>query len=132
MEKPINYNEIKSYIERSHGALKWAKKGLVENDYWVAISYSYYAAFYIAKAFLLSRQIITKTHKGTRSEFGKIYDKEKIISFVLNKWFSKAMQERIMADYEVSASWTKDEAKQSVYQAEKFVLQLQKLIKMPK
>ena len=42
------------------------------------------------------------------------------------------MQERIMADYEVSASWTKDEAKQSVYQAEKFVLQLQKLIKMPK
>lgn len=105
MEKSESFkprtDEIEDWRNRAKEALDLAQIELESGYYWGVVGRSYYAAFYIVKALLLSYGEIVKTHKGTLSRFFELFVKTDQIDKDLGRWFSQAMESRNEVDYDV-------------------------------
>lgn len=108
--------------------LKLAKLELAQNFARGAISKAYYVFLDMARASLLSKGIITRSHRYSISKFGEVFIKSGQISKDYGRWFNRALRARQEADYEALKSFTIDEAKKVVEEAEKFYNELKKII----
>ncbi|KZX12345.1 HEPN domain-containing protein [Methanobrevibacter filiformis] len=66
-------------IEKALISLEVAESNLNNRYYPDSINRSYYAVFHAAKALLIKKGIITKTHSGTISAFGLEYIKKEAL-----------------------------------------------------
>jgi uncharacterized protein (UPF0332 family) len=83
----------------------------IENErYNMAANRSYYAIFYVVKALLLKKGIITKTHSGTIQKFGLEYVVHGDFDGEIAKFFSNLEDYRENSDYDVYFVVTSDEA----------------------
>lgn len=124
----VKASELISWKNRALESLKLGELDLKHGYYWSVISQSYYAAFYIVKALLLSKGKITKSHGGTFSEFHRLFIKEGSIDKELGTWYSDALKNRSEADYSVIVEWTQNEAEDALEKAREFVETVKKLI----
>ena len=79
-----------------------------------------YAVFYTAKALLLDKGLISKTHTGTVRLFGENFIKTGIIEKKYGQWLSSLLQERTEADYDALREFDFEEASQAFRLAEDF------------
>ena len=63
-------DEVNIIFQKSEEALKVAESTLEDKFYSTSINRSYYAVYYAARALLLKKGKIPKTHSGTISLFG--------------------------------------------------------------
>lgn len=87
-----------------------AKAMLTLNRYKATVSRSYYAMFHAAKAALLSINVETHTHQGVNMQFGKHFIKTGIFDKQLIRTFSKMLDTRQKADYEIGFRANEEEA----------------------
>ncbi len=71
--------EIDLYVEKSIQRLTAAKQLPESGFYEDAAGRAYYAMFFAAKAMLLRKNIVTKTHRGLISAFGSEYVQKNIV-----------------------------------------------------
>lgn len=115
-----NEKEIEAFLSLADESLRSAKLRLKEDFYRGTVSDSYYAVFYTAKALLLDKGLISKTHTGTVRLFGENFIKTGIIEKKYGQWLSSLLQERTEADYDALREFDFEEASQAVSLAEDF------------
>jgi len=120
--------EITAWLSLAAEKLKAAKMQLNEQLYRSAISDSYYAAFYVAKAALLSLGFITKSHSGTVKLFGEQFIKTGKVAKNYGQWLSFLQELRTEADYEALVKFNHEQAAEAVTKAELFIKAVKSLI----
>ena len=123
-----NLDEIKALIKLGEENLKLAKMEFEQDFIRGAISKAYYVFLDIARAALLSKGVIARTHGGSVAKFGEIFVKSGQISKDYGRWFNRALRSRQEADYEPLKSFTNEEAKEIIDQAERFYIEVNKII----
>ena len=80
----------------------------------------------MARAALLSRGVIARTHGGSVAKFGEVFINSGQISKDYGRWFNRALRARQEADYEALKTFTADEA---IEQAQEFYNEVKKFVK---
>ena len=113
--------EIKALLDSAKSRIESARILMKKEKYRDAISRSYYAFLDSARAALLSKGKFTKTHAGTLTLFGLEFGKNKKIPSELLKFYKKIKRDREEADYRFLREFSKEEVKEAIKMAGKFV-----------
>jgi len=117
-------NEVGDLIKKAEKFLDTAKHALDIEDYDSCASRSYYAMFFIAEALLLTKGLSASSHKGVISLFGEHFVKTEVFKRDLGKAFNDAYDKRLVGDYGVGFLVTKEEARDLLEIAQKFIQEL--------
>jgi len=123
------HQEIALYIENAHEMLEVAGLMLANDFYTSAINRAYYAIFYAANALLATKKLSSSKHSGVISLFRQHFIKTGLIDSEYSKTYGRAMEDRHEGDYELQASWTKEDVQTHLASAEKFVMEAEKWLK---
>jgi hypothetical protein len=126
--KEEHKKEIDALLKISQQNLIDAKALLKSGGYRSAISRAYYMFLDLAKAALLTEGIIIKSHAGAVTKFGETFVKPGLIKGDYGRAFRRALEIRFEADYEALHEFTKEEAEETVKEAEKFFKELKNKI----
>ena len=106
----MTYKEIESYVEKADKYFNTANHLLEYGDYDSCVSRAYYSMFYMTKAVLLTKNLITKTHSGTLSLFSESFIKTNTFPKEIAKYLRKGFQVRLLGDYNVMETMNKKDA----------------------
>lgn len=112
--------EIEALLKMSEENLRDARSLFSSESYRSAISRAYYVFFDIAKAALLTKGIIPKSHGGAIAKFGEVFVKSNLIKGDYGRAFNRALELRMEADYEALRAFTQEEAEEVIQDAERF------------
>lgn len=121
--------EIETLIGKAKRRLDAAYHLLEEGFYEDAVSRAYYSMYFAAKALLLKRDIMVKTHKGLLSKFGLEFVDEGVIEKYYGRALRIAEELREEADYSISREISEEEAKSVIEDAEKFLVRIKEALK---
>ena len=121
--------EIKDFIDKAEKFLSTAEQALNIEDYDSCASRCYYAMFFMAEAVLLTKNLTASSHKGVISLFGEHFVKTKILERNLGKALNDAYDKRLVGDYGVGFTFTKDQAQDLLETAQDFVQKLKNYLK---
>lgn len=124
-----NKDEIRALLNLAEENLRLAKLEFQENFIRGTISKAYYVFLDMARAALLSKSLITKTHSSAITKFGEEFIKTGLLPKEYGRWFNRALRARQEADYEALKSFTVEEAQEIIVQAEKFFTAVKEIIK---
>jgi uncharacterized protein (UPF0332 family) len=125
-----NHDEYIKY--RFHRAEESIEEALIlaENGMWNAvISRLYYSCFYAVIALLLKHGIETKSHKGTKTQFGQYFIKTGKIDKSYGKLYTKLFNLRQKGDYGDLYDYDEETAKPLIEQVRTFISEIEKHIK---
>jgi len=128
MEQEEKEKFIRLRISLGEGKLQVAKDLIEKRHYNDAISKSYYAMFYAARALLLAKGEDPHSHKGVVTLFSKYFVKNGMIEKSYGKMLSVAKQAREDCDYEERIRSTYEEAKDALNNAREFVRKCKKVV----
>ena len=112
--------EIQALIALARESLEIAR---LESDHGfprAVVSKSYFVFLDMARAALLSRGVITRTHGGCVAEFGRVFVAAGEVSADYGRWFNRALRARQEADYEALKSFTAEDAAEALEHAQRF------------
>jgi uncharacterized protein len=89
----------------------------------------YYACFYAVTALLLSNDIETKTHAGTKTQFGLNFIKTGIIPIKFGQLYSDIMDSRQMGDYGDMIDFAHEDVLPFIEPVEEFIGVIKQLIR---
>jgi len=113
---------IDDMIEKSQLRLISAKLMLKNKFYEDVASRAYYAMCYAIEAMLLTKDMASGKHSGVVGFFNQYFIKEGIFDKKWSKLIDKAWKLREMADYRRRYKVTEEDAKESLNNAEEFVM----------
>lgn len=119
--------EIESLLKMSNENLKDAHALFSRGSYRGAISRAYYVFFDIAKAALLTRDIIPRSHGVAIAKFGETFVKTNLVKGDYGRAFNRALEIRMEADYEALREFTQEEAEEMIREAEQFFNEVKSL-----
>ena len=119
---------VEKYLKKANELLEDAKLLLRENRLLSTADRIYYAMFSAAQAALLSKGIITKTHKGLKAQFSKEFVKTGRISPELVKHLEDAFELRQMSTYEAEFTLDEPVLQEALKRAEEFIQTVKTLI----
>lgn len=125
----MNLEEIKKEISRADKALKSAKVLIQKSYYEDAISRCYYGALHAARAILLIEDINISSHQAVRRLLGKYFIKTGKLDKKYGKILAEVQDERYRADYDVIYSANKDDAEESLEEANDFFVAIRDYLK---
>ena len=121
---------IKALIEKAERSLKVAKDLFSEEYYDFAISRAYYTMFYCAQALLFTKNLSFSKHSALISAFGKEFIKTGIFPKKFQKYITTAFEKRLKGDYEVAIQPSKSECQQVLQNAEEFLEDTKRFLKL--
>ncbi|MBN2182696.1 MAG: HEPN domain-containing protein [Sedimentisphaerales bacterium] len=121
--------EVRDLIDKTEKFMITAEKALGIEDYDSCVSRCYYAMFFMAEAALLTQGLTAHSHKGVISKFGEHFIKPKILERELGKALNDAYDKRIIGDYGVGFTVTKEQAKDLLETARDFVGKLKDFLR---
>ena len=122
-------DNIEYHIKEAENKLA-AAKSLFENVFYKdSASRSYYSMYHAARALLLTKHISPKTHGGVIAKFGLEFVKNDLIEKYYSKALAKGKDVREIADYDVIAEISEEEAESIVEDAEGFLERIKEAIK---
>lgn len=124
--------EVELTLNEANECLIDAKTMLQSQRWKAAVSRSYYAMYHAAKAVLLSENIETFTHQGVNIQFGKYFVKTGIFDRNLIRTFSKMLDTRQKADYEIGFKASENDALHAFTEAETFFNEMSKYLNKKK
>lgn len=120
--------EVQLTLNEANECLTDARIMLESKRWKAAVSRSYYAMYHAVRAVLLSEDIATFTHQGANIQFGKHFVKTGIFDRKLIKTFSKMLDTRQKADYEIGFSASESDATHAFVEAENFYIEMNKYL----
>jgi len=116
------------YMDYARRVLRTGKLALDDGDWVSAINRAYYAIFYAANAVLELEGLERSKHSGVLSLFRQKYVKTGKIEVEYSDIYGQAFDARNEGDYERPKFPDRDQAKQAIEGAEKFVARIEKLL----
>jgi uncharacterized protein (UPF0332 family) len=116
--------EIRDFINKAEKFMNTAEQALGIEDYDSCVSRCYYAMFFMVEAALLTKGITAYSHKSVINKFGEHFIKTKILERELGKALNDAYDKRLIGDYGVGFTVTKEQAKSLFETAQDFVRNL--------
>ncbi|HNS19063.1 MAG TPA: HEPN domain-containing protein [Sedimentisphaerales bacterium] len=113
--------ELRDLMEKADRFLHTAEYVLGTGDYDSCASRGYYAMFFAAEAALLTTGLTASSHRGVISLFGERFVKAGILDRHLGNALNIAYRKRIIGDYGVDRSVTRQEAEELLEAARDFV-----------
>ena len=107
-----------------------AKIALWNERYNLCVSESYYTMFYGAKSLLSNINITPKKHSGAMSEFSKYYLKTKLFNIEIGKYYFEFEKNRNKADYDISITFNKFKAENSIEKAGMFLNECERILRI--
>jgi len=108
-------------LEKSKEELEISKKILNENFIAKSLNSSYYSMFHATRALLATEKVDSKKHAGIIMFFNRLFIKTGKIPGDYFTFLNTAFNIRIQSDYRDFYVATKEDAKQQIYNAEKFL-----------
>ena len=122
-EQLIRYN-----IEKSDQAARDVRF-LIDNDkLHLAINRIYYGTYYILSALALRHKFSTKKHKELIGWFNKKFIKNDIVEKKISKIIRLSFELRSEADYDVTASFSKEEVETYFIDMKEVIASIKKLL----
>jgi uncharacterized protein len=112
---------IKAYLASAQERIDSAKILLKEGNYRDAVSRAYYAFLDTARAALLTKGLVAKTHSDVLMLFGSHFGKNREIPVKFFRFYKQVMEAREEADYEILKKFKKEDAQSAIEMAEEFV-----------
>ncbi len=120
---------IKYRLVRARETLKDAEI-LFENErYNSCVNRIYYAMFYAVLSLLRTKNLIASKHSGVRALFHREFVKPGIVPREMGKFYDRMFLLRGESDYEDFVSFEKDEVKEYIEKATKFIFCIEKIVK---
>jgi uncharacterized protein (UPF0332 family) len=123
------HKEIEAYIKRADESIEAAKELLINGHFDFSASRSYYAIFYASSVLLLNEELEFSKHSGVLAAIHQKFIKTGKIDKSFGKDLNWLFELRSIGDYGVLIHVGKDEAKEAVKIAEKYIAVIKKLIK---
>jgi uncharacterized protein (UPF0332 family)/predicted nucleotidyltransferase len=108
-------------LTRAQNNLDGARRDFEAEDYNRAVSGAYYAMLYAARAALNEAGEAPKSHSGVQHQLRETYVKNGPLDPYYHSLLSRAEGDRLDADYELSPSFSAEDAEQWITRAEDFV-----------
>lgn len=86
-----------------------------------AVARAYYTMFYVAEAFLITKNMAFSKHSAVISAFGKEFAKTKIIPPKYHKYLKEAQDLRLLGDYDEMETISTEEAQTQINRAKEFL-----------
>jgi uncharacterized protein (UPF0332 family) len=112
---------IELYLQKAETYLKDADLLIQNQSSESAVSRAYYAMFYVVKALLFSIDNHAHTHQGVLTQFGKHFIKTGIFEKKYGNILTKALNKRLVSDYEIGKGIDLDLATDIVKDAHEFI-----------
>lgn len=90
---------VDSFLSRAGDSLDAAELLLSGGFEDIAVSRAYYAMFYVAEAFLASRDLAYAKHSGVIATFGREFAKTGIVPAHFHRYLILGQELRLLADY---------------------------------
>lgn len=119
---------ISQLLQLAQDELGTAELLLVNDRYRACISRSYYAMYHATQALLTTKNLSSKTHKGTIQLFGQHFVKTGELSIELARALSDAYDLRQLSDYEETVLLTRQQADTISAAAQAFVTQTEQYL----
>ncbi len=113
--------EIDDLVGKTGKFMHTAEYALSTGDYGSCASRGYYAMFSMAEAILLTKGLTASSHRGVISLFGEHFAKTGLLERYLGKALNDAYDKRLIGDYGVDRTVTKEEAESLFDAARDFV-----------
>lgn len=113
--------DTQKLLDKASRALRAAETLLNGGDADFAAGRAYYAMFYVTEALLHEKDLRSRKHSGVISLFGEAFAKTGVLDAKFHRWLLDAFDKRILADYGVEATLTRDDAAQMITQAREFL-----------
>ena len=120
--------EVKLLLERAATKLSAAKILLREGYFDDAVSRAYYSMYFAARAILLTKDIVPKTHRGLISKFGLKFIDDGFIEKTYGKALNVTKGDREEADYSIVCEITEEEAKSVITDVDAFLKRINEAI----
>jgi len=108
-------------FQRAMDELKAAKVLHESGLYYKSVSSAYYAVYHAAKALLLLKGVVPKSHEGVERMFSLYYVKTKEAEVDMGKIIGRLMKLREEADYYPEAPFSTEDSSDAIKRAEAFV-----------
>ena len=112
--------EIEALLRLAEENLTLARLELEHGFPRAVVARAYFVFLDVARAALLSRGVIARTHGGCVAEFGRVFVSGGEVSADFGRWFNRALRARQEADYEALKSFTIEDASEGIEQARRF------------
>jgi len=116
-------------LERCQEDLKFARLLLDQGGYRQAVSRAYYAVFMIASAALLVFDIRRSKHRGVETAVHEYLIKPGLIEPEYGDIYRRAFKHRMDANYKDEATFTEEQARAILADAERFVARLERYLR---
>lgn len=120
--------KIDAELDLANYELKSAKILLDSGQYRDSITHSYYAMYSSAKALLLTKDYVAKTHEGLIMVFGREFICDGDFSKIIFAYLTEARSMRIDTSYDSLAKFSKDDAEEKYFNAEDFIAEIEKFL----
>jgi uncharacterized protein (UPF0332 family) len=117
---------IRGYLAKAEEKLGVVDRLLAQRDFEDAVSRAYYAAFYAAQALLLSEGLESRSHGGLVALIGLHFVKTGRLDKKFGRYLSNLMEDRQQSDYNVFSGMEKEDAEQSLSEAQAFVAEIRR------
>lgn len=126
MKKDLKTVELA--VASAEERIESAKKLLEIKNFSDAVSRAYYSVLDIARAALILKGEMPKTHAGTIAKFNQNFIKSGEVDKKYGTLLSKLERARTEADYQFGVHFTKEETEETVKEAQKFVAKIKEII----
>jgi uncharacterized protein (UPF0332 family) len=113
--------EQEGLIAKAKESVRAAKILCGESSFDFAISRAYYAMFYVAQAFLLSRGLSYSSHASTIGAFGQNFARTGLVPIKFHRYLIDAQDKRSKGDYDILPSFNAMDADDQILIAEQFI-----------
>lgn len=116
-------------IARAEQLLRSAGALLDMGDVQSSVSRSYYAMFFAAEALLITKGLSYNSHKGVSAGFGEHFVKTGVFDPQDGRALTRALDQRLKADYELAPSITRADAEALLQTAMAFVAKARDILR---
>ncbi len=111
-------------VRKAEKFVDTAKMLLDYGDYDSCVSRCYYAMFFLVEAVLMTKGLRPTSHKGAITLFGQHFVKLGVFDRELGKVLTEAYDKRLLGDYAVGISISREEAEDLLARCERFLDEL--------
>lgn len=120
---------VDAFLKKAQISLQAAQRDVDAGDPMSAMNRAYYACFHAATAILEREGIETKTHKGTHGKFYKHFVEDGPLESRYANTIQYLFSNRLEADYFRDDSFSIEDGREAVADAESFVQAVQDALK---
>jgi len=113
--------EQAALIKKASDSIEAARMMKAQAFHDFSVSRSYYAMFYLAEAFLLSKELSFSKHSAVIAAFGQHFVKTNLVPQKFHRYLLDSQEDRLSGDYDFRSRITEADAGKQILRAEEFL-----------